>query len=312
MPRRAAAARPDDKDQGYVCTFSVAGAEGRRRASLPCRRCARLSPVPGRAGAADRRPPRPPRPSRVYLGRALGVDPQVEIDYRADGCETGDVFVLATDGVHEHVGARGDGRDDRRRTPATSTPPRAASSTPAYASGSPDNLTVQIVRIDAVPDGRGRRAACDEPPTCRRRRCSSRGAVRRLHAIIRELHASSRSHVYLALEPGTGERVVLKMPSIDLRDDPAYLRRFMLEDWIARRIDNAACAEAAPAAAAARTPVSRHGLHRRRDADAVDGRPPGPDARTGCATSSTQVAAGLQAFHRARNAASATCGRRTS
>jgi serine/threonine protein kinase len=30
----------------------------------------------------------------------------------------------------------------------------------------------------------------------------------------------------------------LKIPSIDLRDDPAYLKRFMMEEWVARRIDS--------------------------------------------------------------------------
>src|SRR5262249_49548289 len=35
-----------------------------------------------------------------------------------------------------------------------------------------------------------------------------------------------------------GERVALKIPSIDLRGEPSYLRRFMMEEWIARRIDN--------------------------------------------------------------------------
>src|SRR5439155_556042 len=41
-----------------------------------------------------------------YLGRALGVNPQIEIDYRMLEIEKGDVFVLATDGVYAHVGPR--------------------------------------------------------------------------------------------------------------------------------------------------------------------------------------------------------------
>src|SRR5687768_10025517 len=43
---------------------------------------------------------------KSYLGRALGVSSQLEIDYCAVGIEPGDIFVLATDGVHEHVNAR--------------------------------------------------------------------------------------------------------------------------------------------------------------------------------------------------------------
>ena len=41
-----------------------------------------------------------------YLSRALGINQQVEIDYQTLQLEKGDVFLLATDGVYEHVGAR--------------------------------------------------------------------------------------------------------------------------------------------------------------------------------------------------------------
>src|SRR3954471_19739490 len=41
-----------------------------------------------------------------YLGRALGVTPQVEIDYQTFQVEKGDTFLLVTDGIYEHVGPR--------------------------------------------------------------------------------------------------------------------------------------------------------------------------------------------------------------
>jgi serine/threonine protein kinase len=58
------------------------------------------------------------------------------------------------------------------------------------------------------------------------------------YRIVREIHASHRSHIYLAVDIETGTPVAIKIPSIDLRDDPAYLKRFVLEEWIARRIDS--------------------------------------------------------------------------
>jgi serine/threonine protein kinase len=36
-----------------------------------------------------------------------------------------------------------------------------------------------------------------------------------------------------------GATVAIKIPSVDLRDDPAYLQRFRMEEWVARRIDSA-------------------------------------------------------------------------
>ena len=59
------------------------------------------------------------------------------------------------------------------------------------------------------------------------------------YKIIRSLSASSRSHVYLAVDMEKDAQVVIKIPSIDLQNDRAYLERFLMEEWIAKRINNA-------------------------------------------------------------------------
>ena len=59
------------------------------------------------------------------------------------------------------------------------------------------------------------------------------------YTIVRNLHVNSRSHVYLALDQASGQQVVIKTPSIELRDNPAYLEQFLMEEWIARRIKHA-------------------------------------------------------------------------
>ena len=58
------------------------------------------------------------------------------------------------------------------------------------------------------------------------------------YTVVREVHASHRSHVYLAVDDETQERVIIKTPAIDLRAEAALLERFLMEEWIARRIDN--------------------------------------------------------------------------
>jgi serine/threonine protein kinase len=97
---------------------------------------------------------------------------------------------------------------------------------------------VQIVRIDELPDGEageivGQAADLALPPLLEPRQEFDG------YRIVRPLHGSSRSHVYLATDIDTGGLVALKIPSIDLRDDKTYLRQFMLEEWVARRIDSA-------------------------------------------------------------------------
>ena len=175
-------------------------------------------------------------PEQSCLGRALGINPHLEIDYRTLPLQVGDLFLLLTDGVHEWlsdsalltlIDADAEDLDATARRLVRE----------AYARGSPDNLTAQLVRIDALPDaqvGEVQRQLDElalppllEPP-----------ARFEGYRILRQLWASSRSHVYLAEDEDSGERVVLKMPSLDLRPDRAYLERLLLEEWIARRIHN--------------------------------------------------------------------------
>ncbi|WP_258127901.1 bifunctional protein-serine/threonine kinase/phosphatase [Achromobacter anxifer] len=168
------------------------------------------------------------------LSRALGLAPRLEIDYHTQPLEQGDVFLLATDGVHEHIGPQ-DIADAVAAHPAELDAAARALAALAYARGSADNLTVQIVRIDALPGrlaselGRyGLDLPC--PPLL------AAGQEFEGFLILDELHASSRSHVYLARDLADGGQAVIKIPSLDLRHDPAYLERLLTEEWIARRI----------------------------------------------------------------------------
>lgn len=173
---------------------------------------------------------------RHCLSRALGVNDQLEIDYHAIAIERGDVFWLATDGVYESVAGQfivnaikdcGDDLDSAARSIVEQ----------AHAKGSADNLTTQIVRIDAIaleqPQELQQHLATLELPPALQSRMEFDGFM-----IVREIHASSRSHVYLAVDQQTRKPLVIKTPSIDLREDPAYLERFMMEDWIARRLNS--------------------------------------------------------------------------
>ena len=92
------------------------------------------------------------------------------------------------------------------------------------------------------------------------------------YRIVRELHGSSRSHIYLAVDTETDALVAIKIPSIDLRDDPAYLKRFMMEEWVARRIDSPHVLKPLLAVQKAQLPLCRDGIHRRADPDAMDDR----------------------------------------
>src|SRR5499427_6175109 len=172
-----------------------------------------------------------------YLSRALGINPQIEIDYRMLQIEKGDVFLLATDGVYEHVGARFLANAIKEGAQDLDAIARSIVAE-AYQKGSADNLTLQIVRVDELPDGQasevfGQPLELPLPPLLEARMDVDG------YRIVREVHGSSRSHIYLAVDSANDTLVIIKIPSIELRGDPAYLRRFMMEEWVARRINSA-------------------------------------------------------------------------
>jgi serine/threonine protein phosphatase PrpC len=226
-----------DSDKGYVCTLSVVILKS-NTAHIFHIGDARVYRVAGESLEQLTTDHRVVVSSQqTYLGRALGINAHVEIDYQAIPVEKGDVLVLATDGVYEHVGARfvveaiaghAGSLDDAAKAIVEQ----------AYAEASPDNLTVQIVRIEELPDGEAAELLAQStdlplPPLLEPR------MVFDGYRIVRSLHGNSRSHIYLASDTENDELVALKIPSIDQRGDPAYLKRFMMEEWVARRLDNA-------------------------------------------------------------------------
>lgn len=229
--------RFENKDRGYVCTFSalVFKSTTAHIFHVGDARIYRLTGGSLEQLTEDHRTWISQNDS--YLSRALGIDNSLDIDYQAQPLETGDIFVLATDGIYEHAA----------ETFITATIQthigdldRAAQIIldESLERGSTDNLTIQIVRIEELPN-----QGVDEvyqqlttlpfPPLLEARMPFDG------YRIVREVHSSSRSHVYLATDTDTNEQVVIKTPSVDLRSDPAYLERFLMEEWVARRIDNA-------------------------------------------------------------------------
>jgi serine/threonine protein phosphatase PrpC/predicted Ser/Thr protein kinase len=182
--------------------------------------------------------------AQSYLARAIGMAQTVDVDYRALPLSVGDVFVLATDGVYEHISPKTVSRLIRDNADDLDKAARLIVKA-AYDNGSADNLTVQIVRVETLPardagDIVARAQILPAPPLL------EAGQEFEGYQILRPLHANHRSHIYLVQDMETGQKAALKIPSIDLREDKQALARFMMEDWIARRISSAHVLKPAP------------------------------------------------------------------
>lgn len=176
-----------------------------------------------------------------YLARAMGLDVKLDVDYRSVDLEIGDIFLLSTDGIHDFV-------KDRDLRSVLGTLVGEASEQAFYAcctnlveialeNNSRDNLSCQILRVDSFPkqsidDISRKLSELPFTPTL------EPGMILDGYRIERELHASSRSQVYLVCDIDTNHRYCMKTPSVNFDDDLAYIDRFVMESWIGSRIDN--------------------------------------------------------------------------
>lgn len=226
-----------EKDKGYVCTFSamVIKSTTAHIFHVGDARVYRLRDNTLEQLTNDHRLWISQEQS--YLSRALGINQQLELDYQDLPVEKGDVFLFATDGVYEYATEKFI-TDTIAKYENDLEHAAKAIAKEAYANGSDDNLTIQIIRVESLPEYEANEVyrhltELPFPPTLEPRMIFDG------YRILREIHASNRSHVFLAMDGETGTQVVIKTPSVDLRGDPAYLERFLMEEWIARRLNNA-------------------------------------------------------------------------
>lgn len=283
----------ENMDRAYVCTFTAIVLKG-RQAHIFHVGDSRLYRMAGNSMeqlTSDHRTAL--SGDKHCLARALGLTPSTHVDYDTIDLRLGDVLLLATDGIHEYVTAK----DVARAIASSSDLDQAANiiADHAAANHSTDNLTVQLIKVENFgnPDALDALGLADSlpPAPIPNIPCEFDG-----YRLVRQIHASSRSHIYLAVDLDTGKQVALKIPSMDLRDDPNYLRRFAMEEWIARRIESPHTLKAEP--------------HRQRNAlytvtELIDGQTlrqwindnPSPDIAT-VRGIVDQIVKGLRALHR--------------
>jgi len=171
-----------------------------------------------------------------YLSRAMGADTHLEIDYSKHSIEQGDIYILTTDGTHEYVSEEvlikiiHENRDNLDKAAEIIV-------RQAQTNDSPDNVTCQILEINELPsqdpnDVYQQLTELPFPPEL------AEGMIIDGYRVIREVSSSSRSQLYLVEDTETGMKLILKTPSVNYEDDPAYIDRFIREEWIGRRINN--------------------------------------------------------------------------
>ncbi len=171
---------------------------------------------------------------KQYLIRAMGMDTTLNIDATTVEINQGDVFLLDSDGVHDFL----DEARIREIVEVGRQDPKKACEQlveESIAAGSDDNLSCCVLCIDVLgveekADFSERLTRLPFPPEL------SAGLKIDGYEVLEELWASERSQLYIVRDTESGAELVMKTPSENYVDDPAYIERFIAEEWIGSRI----------------------------------------------------------------------------
>ena len=172
---------------------------------------------------------------KAYLTRAMGMDIRLDVDYRTEAVEAGDLFFLSTDGVHDFLSYK-ELKKALQSVGSDFEQDCQLLIDMAKDVGSDDNLSCQIVRIDQLPDANSediykKLSELPFPPFL------EVGMSIDGYRVLDEIHASNRSQLFIVQDEASAKKWVMKTPSVNYQDDPAYIERFIMEEWIGRRID---------------------------------------------------------------------------
>jgi protein phosphatase len=179
-----------------------------------------------------------------YLSRALGADPYLEVDTHTLEVEVGDIFLLSCDGIHEFIpAAEFKILVKNNRTDLDALVNGAIDL--ALKHNSDDNISIQAVAIEQIGSATQSEAIqvlsrLPFPPLL------SPGQTIDGLQVKKIIHESTRSQVYL-VENEKGQPLVMKTPSVNFQDDPAFIERFVMESWIGARIHGPQVARVIPA-----------------------------------------------------------------
>ena len=171
-----------------------------------------------------------------YLIRAMGMDTSLNVDYSIVDLEPGDVFLLSTDGIHDFLPEE-EIRSLIEKHPDNYDVACQSMVQAALDAGSNDNLSCCLVRADKlgledIDDLNERLTRLPFPPDL------APGLKMDGYQVLEELYASERSQLHRVRDMDSGRELIMKTPSRNYCDDPAYIERFITEEWIGRRINH--------------------------------------------------------------------------
>ena len=220
-----------DLNRGYVCTLSamILRSHTAHIFHIGDTRIYRLRAKELKCLTQDHR-------NHSYLSRAMGIMQELHLEYEAHRVLEEDIYIFMSDGVYEYIEESLLVETILDETTSLQESAKKIAQI-AYDNDSKDNLTIQIVKVLTLPFDEiqeiDQELFCKPLPPL-----LNAGEHFDGYTITRALSSTPRSHIYKGIDDATQMQVVIKIPSIDLRENQSYLERFSLEEWIARRMQS--------------------------------------------------------------------------
>jgi len=226
----------ENPDKGYVCTFSAVLLHGDKAILLHCgdSRIYHVRQHQAQLCTEDHR--QQGEGGQYYLSNALGIKPELNVDISVRDIQSGDTFVVMTDGIAETLGV-----EDwlavlhQANTDSDLNKGCEQIATMALDFGCNDNLTIAAVNVESIHppapvsyESSGYLPFIQSPLTT--------GSVIDDWRVEKQLSNTERSSVYLARHQHFNELVVLKLPAVSMQDNSGFLDEMIKEEWVAKRV----------------------------------------------------------------------------
>jgi serine/threonine protein phosphatase PrpC len=170
---------------------------------------------------------------RHVLTRAVGLDRHLNLDYGDGELETGDRFLLVSDGVWQPLGDNILAERLQQCTDADQTARELCDA--AINAGSQDNVSTAVIEVTQLPDADLEDSSAQvqllRPPPRRRVGENIDG-----YTVLEILHESRVTILYKVRDGETGNICVLKTLAPDMADDDNERAALAHEEWLMRRV----------------------------------------------------------------------------
>ncbi|GAA6186008.1 MULTISPECIES: bifunctional protein-serine/threonine kinase/phosphatase [Alteromonadaceae] len=178
--------------------------------------------------------------NKKVLSRAIGIEANLDVDFRTFELNKDDLFILSTDGVHEFISSKQIQLllNQWLAEPKIDLEDLARSIVElAIEAGSDDNLSCLLVKVAELPHAdineyHRQLTRLAMPPALKE------GMKLEGYRVLEQVFNGTRSSLYKVIKEDTQELFCLKTPSQYFVDDPNYLSGFLREEWIGQKLQH--------------------------------------------------------------------------